>query len=105
MTVLPLGQLATLAHVAHTNKCVMSLTWAGNMLILTAATDNLLKGASGQAVQNMNVMFGFEGDGGVDLRKEARLPMAEFLSTRHPPPATCHLQKGSTNARTKNWWK
>ncbi len=60
VTVLPLGQLATLAHVAHTNKCVMSLTWAGNMLILTAATDNLLKGASGQAVQNMNVMFGFE---------------------------------------------
>jgi N-acetyl-gamma-glutamyl-phosphate reductase len=60
VSVLPLGDLATLAHVTHTNKCVMSLTLAGNMLILTSATDNLLKGASGQAVQNMNVMWGFE---------------------------------------------
>ena len=60
VTVLPLGELATLAHVTHTNKCVMSLTVAGNMLIITSATDNLIKGASGQAVQNMNVMFGFE---------------------------------------------
>ncbi|MBE2221322.1 MAG: N-acetyl-gamma-glutamyl-phosphate reductase [Anaerolineae bacterium] len=60
VTVLPLGQLASLAHVTYTNKCVMSLTLAGNMLIITSATDNLLKGASGQAVQNMNVMFGFE---------------------------------------------
>lgn len=59
VTVLPLGELATLAHVTHTNKCVLSLTLAGNMLIITATTDNLLKGASGQAVQNMNVMFGF----------------------------------------------
>jgi N-acetyl-gamma-glutamyl-phosphate reductase len=58
--VLPLGELATLAHVTYTNKCVMSLTLAGNMLIITSATDNLIKGASGQAVQNMNVMFGFE---------------------------------------------
>ena len=59
VTVLPLGDLATLAHVVHTNKCVLSLTLAGNMLIITAATDNLRKGAAGQAVQNMNVIFGF----------------------------------------------
>ena len=65
VTVLPLGELATLAHVTHTNKCVMSLTLAGNMLIITSATDNLLKGASGQAVQNMNVMFGFEETAGL----------------------------------------
>lgn len=65
VTVLPLGELATLAHVTHTNKCVMSLTLAGNMLIITAATDNLLKGASGQAVQNMNVMWGFEETAGL----------------------------------------
>jgi N-acetyl-gamma-glutamyl-phosphate reductase len=58
--VLPAGQLATLAHVTHTNRCAISLTVVGNMLILTSATDNLIKGAAGQAVQNMNVMFGIE---------------------------------------------
>jgi len=65
VSVLPLGDLATLAHVTHTNKCVMSLTLAGNLLIITSATDNLLKGASGQAVQNSNVMFGFEETAGL----------------------------------------
>jgi N-acetyl-gamma-glutamyl-phosphate reductase len=58
--VLPAGQLATLAHVNHTNRCAISLTLAGNMLILTSATDNLIKGAAGQAVQNMNVVFEIE---------------------------------------------
>ena len=55
--ILPPGKLATLAHVTHTNKCVIGLTQAGNTLILTSAIDNLLKGAAGQAVQNMNVVF------------------------------------------------
>lgn len=58
--VLPSGQLATLAHVIHTNRCAISLTLTEGMLILTSATDNLIKGAAGQAVQNMNVMFEFE---------------------------------------------
>lgn len=65
VTVLPLGDLATLAHVTYTNKCVISLSLAGNMLIITSATDNLIKGASGQAVQNMNVMFGCEETAGL----------------------------------------
>lgn len=56
--VLPLGQLASLAHVTHTNRCAISLTMAGQTLIITSAIDNLIKGAAGQAVQNMNVMFG-----------------------------------------------
>ncbi len=55
--VLPAGQLASLAHVNHTNRCAIALTLAGNMLILTSAIDNLIKGAAGQAVQNMNVVF------------------------------------------------
>ena len=59
--VLPAGQLATLAHAVGTNNCVISLTIASDeMLIITSATDNLIKGASGQAVQNMNVMFGLD---------------------------------------------
>ena len=52
--VLPAGELATLAHVVHTNRCVMSLTFAGNMLIIQPATDNLVKGCSRTKPQNMN---------------------------------------------------
>jgi N-acetyl-gamma-glutamyl-phosphate reductase len=55
---LPSGELASLAHVNYTNRCVISLTLADRTLILTSAIDNLIKGAAGQAVQNMNVMFG-----------------------------------------------
>jgi N-acetyl-gamma-glutamyl-phosphate reductase len=56
---LPAGELATLAHVTHTNRCVMSLTFAGSMLIITSALDNLVKGAAGQAIQNLNAMLGW----------------------------------------------
>jgi N-acetyl-gamma-glutamyl-phosphate reductase len=56
--VLPPGEMATLAHVVHSNKCVMSLTFSGRTLIITSALDNLVKGAAGQAVQNLNVMIG-----------------------------------------------
>jgi len=55
--VLPTGQHATLAHAVHTNRCVISITITGSTIILTSAIDNLVKGAAGQAVQNMNVMF------------------------------------------------
>lgn len=57
---LPEGELASLAHVTHSNKCVIGLTMAGNTLVITSALDNLVKGAAGQAVQNMNVVFGIE---------------------------------------------
>ena len=56
--VLPAGELASLAHVNYTNRCVIALTLVGRTLILTSAIDNLIKGAAGQAVQNMNGMFG-----------------------------------------------
>lgn len=56
--VLPAGELATLAHVNHTNRCAIALTLVDRTLILTSAIDNLIKGAAGQAVQNMNVVFG-----------------------------------------------
>ncbi len=54
------GQVATLSHAVHTNFCAIGLTFVAgtNMLIVTAAIDNLIKGASGQAVQNMNIMLG-----------------------------------------------
>ena len=56
------GQVATLQHAVHTNRCAIGLTFVPgtSTLIITSAIDNLLKGASGQAVQNMNVMFELE---------------------------------------------
>lgn len=57
---LPDGELASLAHVVRTPKTAISLTAAGGTLIVVSALDNLLKGAASQAVQNLNLMFGFE---------------------------------------------
>jgi N-acetyl-gamma-glutamyl-phosphate reductase len=54
------GQVATLAHATHSNRCAIGLTVTAGTLILTSAIDNLVKGAAGQAVQNLNVMFGLE---------------------------------------------
>jgi N-acetyl-gamma-glutamyl-phosphate reductase len=56
---LPPGQLATIGHTAHTNMCAISLTLAApGVLTIISSIDNLVKGAAGQAIQNMNVMFG-----------------------------------------------
>ena len=56
------GQTATLAHTVHTNRCALSICSAGTEgeFIIITTLDNLVKGASGQAVQNMNVMYGLE---------------------------------------------
>ena len=65
---LPPGQLATLHHTVHSNRCAIGLTFVpgSTTLIVTSAIDNLIKGASGQAVQNMNVMFGLAETMGLD---------------------------------------
>jgi N-acetyl-gamma-glutamyl-phosphate reductase len=60
LLLLPPGEAATLAHVNYSNRCAIGWTLSEGALVITAAIDNLLKGASGQAVQNMNVMFGLE---------------------------------------------
>jgi N-acetyl-gamma-glutamyl-phosphate reductase len=59
---LPPGQVATMAHTVGTNTCAVGLTWveATRTLIITSSIDNLIKGASGQAVQNMNILFGWD---------------------------------------------
>jgi N-acetyl-gamma-glutamyl-phosphate reductase len=44
-------------QVVQTNKCIISLMKKGNRLLITSVIDNLTKGASGQAIQNMNLMF------------------------------------------------
>ncbi|HCZ35972.1 MAG TPA: N-acetyl-gamma-glutamyl-phosphate reductase [Cytophagales bacterium] len=57
-----------LKQVVNTNKCLIHLEKVGNKLAIHSITDNLLKGASGQAVQNMNLMFGLEEDAGLRLK-------------------------------------
>lgn len=60
-----------LKQVINTNKCLISLEKHGNRLVVTSVIDNLLKGASGQAVQNMNLMFGFPEKAGLNLKASA----------------------------------
>jgi N-acetyl-gamma-glutamyl-phosphate reductase len=57
-----------LKQVVNTNKCLLRLQKFGNKLLITSVIDNLLKGASGQAVQNMNLIFGFEESAGLKLK-------------------------------------
>ncbi len=57
-----------LKQVVNTNKCIINLEKEGNKLVVHSAIDNLLKGASGQAVQNMNIMFGFDERAGLRLK-------------------------------------
>lgn len=57
-----------LKQVINTNKCFVRLEKHGNQLMVTSAIDNLLKGASGQAVQNFNLMFGLEETTGLKLK-------------------------------------
>lgn len=57
-----------LKQVVNTNKCVIQLEKVGDMLVVHSVSDNLLKGASGQAVQNMNLIFGLEETTGLKLK-------------------------------------
>ncbi len=57
--------------VVNTNRALLSLQKEGDQLLITGVIDNLLKGASGQAVQNMNLMFGHEETTGLKLKPSA----------------------------------
>lgn len=57
-----------LKQVLNTNKCLLFLEKEGGQLVVHSAIDNLLKGASGQAVQNMNLMFGLDEAAGLHLK-------------------------------------
>lgn len=59
---------ADIKQVANTNKCFIQLIKHKNQLAIISVIDNLLKGASGQAVQNMNLMFGLEETTGLKLK-------------------------------------
>ncbi|MBS1760825.1 MAG: N-acetyl-gamma-glutamyl-phosphate reductase [Bacteroidetes bacterium] len=57
-----------LKQAVNTNKCIIQLEKAGSLLVVHSVADNLLKGASGQAVQNMNLMFELEETTGLKLK-------------------------------------
>jgi N-acetyl-gamma-glutamyl-phosphate reductase len=62
------SSMINMKQVVNTNKCLIYLEKEGDKLVVHSALDNLLKGASGQAVQNMNLMFGLEETAGLHLK-------------------------------------
>lgn len=60
-----------LKQVVNTNKCLLSIEKHGDFLLINSVIDNLLKGASGQAVQNMNLAFGLDESLGLKLKASA----------------------------------
>ncbi len=60
-----------LKQVVNTNKCFIQIKKHGNKIFVISIMDNLLKGASGQAVQNMNLMFGLPETNGLKLKANA----------------------------------
>ncbi|AKP53950.1 N-acetyl-gamma-glutamyl-phosphate reductase [Cyclobacterium amurskyense] len=60
-----------LKQVVNTNKCLVHLKKEAGQLVIYSAIDNLIKGASGQAVQNMNLAFGLEEKTGLRLKSTA----------------------------------
>jgi N-acetyl-gamma-glutamyl-phosphate reductase len=60
-----------LKQVTNTNKALVWVEKHGSKLMIVSVIDNLLKGASGQAVQNMNIMCGFDECEGLRLKPNA----------------------------------
>ena len=60
-----------LKQVVNTNKCLLHVEMFGRKIVVTSMIDNLLKGAVGQAVQNMNIMFGLDEKAGLNLKAAA----------------------------------
>ena len=67
--VLNIGNIANLKNVKYSNYCDISIhiDERTNKLIIVSAIDNMVKGAAGQAIQNMNIALGFEEDAGLDI--------------------------------------
>jgi len=60
-----------LKQVVNTNKCLLSVSKSDKKIFIVSIIDNLLKGASGQAVQNFNLMFGLDEQTGLKLKGSA----------------------------------
>jgi N-acetyl-gamma-glutamyl-phosphate reductase len=57
-----------LKQVVNTNNCLIHVQKIEDKVLVTSVIDNLLKGAAGQAIQNMNLMFGIEETTGVKFK-------------------------------------
>ena len=66
--VLPMGAMPETRSVKGSNHCRISIfrPQQGNVIVISSVIDNLVKGAAGQAIQNMNIMFGFEESTGLN---------------------------------------
>lgn len=62
------GEVISMKSVVNTNRAHIEINQEGSKLAINVAIDNLLKGASGQAIQNMNLMYGFPEDMGLKLK-------------------------------------
>lgn len=60
-----------LKQVVNTNKCILHISKKDGMLLITSVIDNLIKGASGQAIHNMNLMFDLDEGTGLELKASA----------------------------------
>jgi N-acetyl-gamma-glutamyl-phosphate reductase len=60
------ADLPEIKHVAYTNFCDIGWRVQGEQLVMVVCIDNLVKGAAGQAIQNFNVVFGFDEGMGLD---------------------------------------
>jgi len=58
----------SLKQVVNTNNCLLQIQKIKNKVLITSVIDNLLKGAAGQAIQNMNIMFGIEETTGLNFK-------------------------------------
>ena len=65
------GKEVDVKQVVNTNRCFLHVTKHGEYVLITSVIDNLLKGASGQAVQNMNLIFGLDEKAGLQLKPSA----------------------------------
>ncbi len=63
--------MAHLKQVINTNKAVLHITKHDEMVLVVSVIDNLIKGAAGQAVQNMNIMFGLNETSGLQLKPQS----------------------------------
>ena len=64
-------KMIDLKQVVNTNKALVHIEKQDDFIVVHSAIDNLLKGASGQAIQNMNLMFGWEATLGLKLKASA----------------------------------
>jgi N-acetyl-gamma-glutamyl-phosphate reductase len=62
----PEGEMPETKWVRGTNRCFLGITVNGKKGIIVSVIDNLVKGAAGQAVQNMNLLFGFAENSGLE---------------------------------------